>query len=173
MPTGAYYIDELQDYLEGLCQSHEDIQHNVDSRRGFARFESDEHIRQIVNNATLVAVIVADYYGQRVGEIEEYRIRQVVQIRFVVKRIVGNSTPTDEINEAIKKAEQVMFDFIARMEKDFYDDDCGSLRGLEPDKITWDKVEDQPWLDDYYGWDLNIPLRSNLPAYDATKWIEP
>jgi len=65
----------------------------------------------------------------------------------------------------------IMFQFMLRMEKDF-EEGCNALESLKPEKMTWDKIDDQPWIDNYYGWDLNIPFGSFLPEYNADDWEE-
>jgi hypothetical protein len=177
MSTESYYIDEVQDYLELKCELNKIVAHKkpiegvTDERRSFARFESDEHIGAIQSCASPVIVVVADYSGQRIGEVDDQQLRMTLQLRFCARKETGTGDETNAINEAVKLAEKVMFQFLTQMEKDFQEG-CNALERLEPDKISWNKIEDQPWLDNYYGWDLNIPFRSYMPAYDASEWEE-
>lgn len=166
-----FYIDEIQDYLENLCLLNKIVKHNENGQRSFSRFESEEHINQIVNNASKNIVVVADYYGQRIGEPDDKRLRLVIEIRFAVKKESGTGDETNAINEAVKKAEQIMFQFMNKMEMDFQEG-CNALETLEPEKITWNRIEDQPWLDDYYGWDLIVPFGSYMPPHDENDWEE-
>lgn len=175
MAFDDFNIDVLQDYLQSLCESNKDVQHlkivapAVKAQHAFARFESEEHIAAIKNCGAKNIVVVADYYGQRVGDADDYRTRLTVQIRFAVRRLNGTGNVTEAINDAVTKAEDIMFQFIAKMDKDFREG-CNALEAMEPERITWDKIEEQPWLDDYYGWDLNLSFGSYMPPYDENDW---
>lgn len=177
MSWDPYYIDEIQDYLEDKCELNKLVAHNKvtencpGGQRTFARFESEEHIMQIKNNGGVNIVVVADYYGQRVGDVDDQKLLLTIQVRFAVKKESGGGDETDAINDAVKLAEKIMFQFWAQMEKDFQEG-CNALENLEPEKVTWHKIEEQPWLDDYYGWDLNISFKSWMPEYDAADWEE-
>lgn len=170
-------IDTFQDYLEQKCVLNKLIAHNKvtdncpNGQRTFSRFESEEHILQIQNNAGENILIVADVYGQRAGAPDDKRIRYTVQLRFAVKKKSGSGDNQDAINEAVKKAEKIMFQFVNVFEKEA-EEGCNELEGYEPMETRWDKIEEQPWLDDYYGWDLNISFLSYLHAYDAADWEE-
>jgi hypothetical protein len=177
MSVPDFYIDEIQDYLEELCVKNKIVAHTkpiegqTAARRSFARFESYEHISSIQSDASKNIVVVADYYGQRIGEADDKKLRMTIQLRFAVKKETGTGDETNAINEAIKVAEQIMFQFQNRIELD-YEEGCNALEMLEPEKISWDKIEDQPWLDDYYGWDLNLPFKSYMPDHDPADWDE-
>jgi hypothetical protein len=177
MSVESYYIDEIQDYLEAKCQLNKLVQHNkilagkTKPQRTFARFESDEHIRAIQNCAGENIVVVADFYGQRIGEIDDKQLRMTLQLRFACRKPVGTKDETTAINEAVKKAEKLMFQFWNQMESDFQDG-CNALQNLEPEQVTWNKIDDAPWLDNYYGWDLNIPFGSYMPEHNTEDWEE-
>ncbi len=171
----SYYIDEFQDYLEEKCERNRLVAHNkvTDSatagQRTFARFESDEHIRAIQNCAGKNIVVVADVYGQRVGEVDDYKLRYTVQLLFAVKKESNTANETAAINTAIQTAEKIMFQFWNMMEKEFREG-CNALENLEPEKVNWTPIQDQPWLDDYYGWVLNVPFGTYMPEYDTADW---
>lgn len=172
-----FFIDEIQDYLEGLCELNKQVAHKVvadnapGGRRSFARFESEEHIAQIKNDASDKIVVVTDYYAVRVGDIEDQKLRMTMLIRFAVKKVSGGLDETNAINEAIKVAEDILLQFLSRIEFDFQNE-CPSLKNFEPEKSAWDKIEQQPWLDDYYGWDLTLNFITYMPEYDAEDWEE-
>lgn len=173
----SYYIDEIQDYLEDLATKNKLVAHlsPVDQvtseRRAFSRFESEEHIRAIQHCGSPNIVVVADYYGQRIGDIDDKELRLVLQVRFCCKKQSGSGDETEAINAAVKLAEKIMFQFWIKMETDFQAG-CNALDKMEPDKVSWNKIDDQPWLDDYYGWDLNIPFRSYMPEHNPEDWEE-
>lgn len=171
----SFYIDQIQDYLEDLCMRHVEIKHNIDKRRGFSRFQSDEHIRQIKLNATPNIVVVSGYRGQRIGALEDYQIRQIMTLSFASQALTPTEelSLTDQINEAIQRAEQIMFDFIHRIEVDASESDCGPLQYIEIERIAWDEIYDQPIIDNYYGWELTLPFKSILPGYDPQRWEDP
>jgi hypothetical protein len=177
MPIVDFNIDLFQDYLETLCQRSKLVQHKIivppakKAQRTFARFESEEHIGAIKSCAGKNIVVVADYYGQRVGDADDQRLRITVSIRFAAMKVSGTKDETDAINTAIKTAEDMMFQFIAMMEKDFREG-CNALETLEPERLTWNRIEEQPWLQDYYGWDLNISFGSYMPEHNEDNWEE-
>lgn len=177
MPFDEFYIDEVQDYLEERCIKNKLVAHtkvterNPEGQRSFARFESNEQMNQITSSQAKNIVVVADYYGQRIGDADDKRMRAVIQLRFAVKKDAASGDEQNAVNDAIKLAEKIMFQFMVRMEKDMQDG-CNALEALEPEKMVWDKIEEQPWLDDYYGWDLSVPFRSYIPEYNADDWEE-
>lgn len=177
MAFDDFNSDLFQDYLQGLCERHKVVRHLVivppaiKAQHSFSRFESEEHIRAIVNCGANAIVVVADIYGQRSGDADDQKIRYTVQIRFAVKKSSATRDETNAINEAIKTAEAIMFQFIAMMEKDFREG-CNALETLEPERMTWNKIDDQPWLDSYYGWDLNLSFGSYMPEHDEANWEE-
>jgi len=177
MAAENFYIDEFQDYLESKCELNKLVAHNKATvaaptgQRTFARFESDEHITAIVNGAGVNIVVVADVYGQRTGDADDSRLRYTVQLRFASKKVTGTGNETEAINEAVQRSENIMFQFLSLMEKEFKEG-CNALETLEPEKVTWNKIDDQPWLDDYYGWDLNLAFGSFMPESDAADWEE-
>lgn len=170
-----FNIDTFQDYLQQLAEASKDLAHlkipdgRTKAQHSFARFESNEHIDAIASAQSKNILVVADYYGQRKGDADDYQIRLTVQLRFATKRNVATKDETDAINEAVQTAEAIMFKFMAKMEKDFREG-CNALETMEPERITWTKIEDQPWLDGYYGWDLNLSFGSYMPAYDENDW---
>lgn len=171
-------IDVYQDYLEGLSVRNKLVAHTKvtancpSGQRTFARFESEEHISQIKNNGGEKIVVVADYYGQRIGDPDDKRLQLNSVLRFAVKKQSGTGDETDAINEAVRIAEKIMFQFLNMMEVDLAAG-CNALEGLQPEKITWNRIEEQPWLDDYYGWDLTVPFLSYMPAHDDEDWEAP
>lgn len=175
MAFDEFHIDELQDYLEDLCVKNKLVEHtkvtdlNPEGQKAFARFESNDQVNQITQSAAKNIVVVADYFGERVGAPDDKRMRAVVQLIFAVKKEAATEDETSAINDAIKLAEKIMFQFMTRMEKDM-EDGCNALEALEPEAMRWDAIENQPWLDDYYGWELSIPFKSYIPAYDADDW---
>ena len=170
-----FYIDEIQDYLELKCELNKLVKHNVvlsageAPQRAFARFESDEHITMINNNGAKNIVVVADYHGQRIGDVDEKKLRMTVEVIFAVKKEPATEDETNAINDALKLAEKIMFQFWNQMEKD-YQEGCNALEYLEPGNVNWNKIDDQPWLNDFYGWILNVPFGSYMPGHDEGDW---
>lgn len=170
-----FHIDTFQDYLQTLAESNKDIAHlkvpagKTRALHSFSRFESEDHIAAIKACQAQNILVVADYYGQRKGDADDYQVRLTVQLRFCSKRAVATRDESQAINDAVQKAEDIMFQFMAKMEADFRDG-CNALESLEPERISWSKIEDQPWLDGYYGWDLNLSFGSYMPAYDENDW---
>lgn len=163
-----YYVDEFQTYLEGLCEKHVDVQHNVGGIRTFARLMSDEEVNELTNHAGKNIVVVAAFYGRAHGHPDDQQLRQFVQLRFAS---FAERSTTVGINEALKKSFRIMWDFITRMKHDIKTDDgCGEMNGLEFENLSWDEIPGQPWLENHFGWDLTIPFKSYQPQYDAAQW---
>lgn len=163
----SFNTNDIQNYFEDLCTRHVYLKHDTDGRRAFARFRSDEHIRQIQNSITPNIVVVSAVNGQRIGEFDDKKVRRGISLIFAAQAFVADSVTT-AINDAITRAEEIMFDFMTQIDKDFAEG-CGPLRYFEPEKLSWEDI-DGPWLDNYYGWELFVPFKSFMPAYDAAKW---
>lgn len=171
----SYYIDGFQDYLEELSEKNKLVAHNKVTnsaqagQRTFARFQSEEHIRAIQNCAGKNIVVVADCYGQRTGEVDDQALLYTVQLLFASRKETGTGNETAAISDAIKQAEQIMYQYWTKMEKDFQVG-CNALEDLKPEQISWSPIDDQPWLDDYYGWVLNVPFGSFMPEHNENDW---
>jgi hypothetical protein len=163
-----YYIDTFQDYLEGLCEVHKLVQHNVAGIRSFASFASDEEVQQLATNAGPNIVVVSHYSGRSFGESDAQQMRTTVGIRFASKSLSYN---TADIEAALLTSWNIMWDFISRWRKDVHDDSCGALRGIELQNLNWDEIPDQPFLENHYGWELQVNFKSIQPQYDAAHWI--
>jgi hypothetical protein len=168
MSNQVLFLDEMQNYLEDLCEKHVDIRHKENDQRCFARLETDAHITDITQNGGTAIVVVANVSGQRIGALDDQQIRQELTLLFAVRGF-GDDMQSQASN-ALKKAETIMMDFVARMDMDFLEG-CNVLQYLEPEKVSWDKF-DGPWLDNFYGWEFTMPFKSYMRAYNPAKWME-
>lgn len=166
-----YYFPEFQNYIETLCTKHKDVLHDPANNRAFIRFQSDEDLQSIPNNASGTMVSLGDFTGKAIGEPDENKIRQTATLLFLVNAVSVEGDPYAGIAAAQVKAQDVMFQFYARMKKDYFDDDCGPLRYIEPEGMTYAPI-DGPVLENSYGWQMNIPFKANAPAYNPLKWNE-
>ena len=171
--TMTFDIDQIQDYIQSLCHRHKEIKHDVDGIKSFARFQSEEEMTSLRNNAGKNVVVVAAINGRRVGDKDERTLHREMILRIV--SYAENNT-AEEIKAALKTAEEIMFDLITEMEhqqeKDMDEDVCGIMDKLQPENFSWEEVEDQPWLINHYGWDLTVPFKVYMPAHNAAKWEE-
>lgn len=167
-----YYFKEFEDYLRTLCMLHKDVLHDDINNRAFIRFQSEEDIQSIPNNAGAVMVAVVNFTGRAIGSIEEEKLQQYAGIWVFVNISNTAGNVYAAIQAAMKKAMDVMFDFYTRMIKDSHDDNCGPLRFLQPEQMTFSPI-DGPINENAYGWEWNIPFKVNTPAYNATKWNLP
>jgi hypothetical protein len=95
---------------------------------------------------------------------------QNVQVRFAKDYDIPLDGDMDSaIEAAMGESYLVMMDFITRMKKDFIDDSCSWLQYVDFQSMSWNEFEG-PWLQNYYGWDLNIPFFAAMPDYDSSKW---
>jgi hypothetical protein len=164
------YLKEMQDYLEQLCVLHANILHTIDSsgKRSFAKFQSDEQIDEIRQRGGENIVVVIDYYGQIIQEYDDQKMQQAMRIMFGCKALTGNDQAT-RVNNAVQLSFKIMMDFITRMRYDFDEDNCGALKFVDFDKLSWEAFEG-PVLDSFYGFNLEIPFRTYLPALDEDVW---
>lgn len=155
----------IEDYLEDACELHNDLLHGMNGRRAFAKLRTDDHITEITGQGTENIVVIAGMNGRRIGDIDEKRIRRGVEVMFAVKASQSGNAGV-AIRIAIDKAEEIMLDFVSKMENDLKEA-CDIEFDLE--NISWDEI-DGPWLDNYYGWMLFLPFKGYFPEYDADKW---
>jgi hypothetical protein len=166
-------ISKIQDYIEGLCVAHKLVAHTVEGKRCFARLDSNEHVMEIKREAGVNIVVVVDLSGRRIGDKEDYLQRKEITLRFAC--LADSELPVDTArNEAIDRAEKIMFDFVRRMELQQESDDdagtCGPMQFFMPEAISWVPIEDQPWLLQHFGWDLVVPFKFRLPNYNEDDW---
>jgi len=164
-----YYFKEFEDYIKTLCIQHVDVLHNDNTNRAFIRFQSDEDVNSIPNNAGKALVVIDNFTGRAIGTVEEARLQQNTSLLFLIN--VGDTAgnPYAAIEAALQKAMGIMFDFYTRMVKDMEDDDCGPLRYLMAEAMNFFPVNG-PVLENHYGWQLDVPFNVNAPAYNADKW---
>jgi len=165
-----FYIQEMEDYVEGLCRSHTDVLHNPPAKVCFSRLRSQDEVNQLINNAGKNVVIMGRMSGRAVGDAIEQKLRQEFVLRFACYAEVASGT--QGIDDAIDLAQDIMFDFISKMRVDAKDDqnDCGPLRYVELNNISWNEIDEPIYLENHYGWDLIIPISAYFPPYNALKW---
>ncbi len=167
-------IDEIQDYIKQLCIRHTDVQHGLNGQQSFARFHLEEEVNALRNSAGKCIVVVGNITGRRSGHRDDKTLQREITLRFAVYADMNGEIDAAR-NAAMRKAEEVMFDFMAEMEKkqeaDFDEDtQCGLMNHLQSEGFNWEEIEDQPWLVHHYGWDLTIPFKVYMPAHNAAKW---
>lgn len=167
-----YYFKEFEDYLLSLCIQHTMVLHDNVNRRAFVRMQSHEDLQSIPNNAGSILVVMNTFSGRAIGSIEEHKLQQNASILFLVHIGPTNGDPYAAIQSALQKAHDIMFDFYARMKEDQRNDDCGPLRYLVAERMTFFPV-DGPVLEAHYGWEMNVPFNVKAPAYNAAKWNLP
>lgn len=165
------YLTEIQNYFEDLAAKHVDVLDGTGGRRAFFRLQSMEQLDNIPNKLGPFLILVTQFNGRAVGEYDENMLQQRVQLRFALRYKIP--TATGDMDSAIEAAMgdsyRVMLDFISRMKKDFTTDDCAWLKYVDFSGITWNEFMG-PWLENHYGWDLNIPFSTEFPDYNAAKW---
>lgn len=165
-----FQFKDFEDYLEQLCRENVDVAHEVNGQVCFSRLRSRTEVMQIINNAGKNIVILGRFNGRAIGEKYERRMRQFAVIRFACYAENNAGDISEGIDTAIDTAWNIMMQFIARMFKDYKEDDCGPVGEFEFNNISWDEIDEPIYLENHYGWDLSLPFRSQQPAYDAAKW---
>lgn len=165
-------LKDIEDILEQFSREHTDVQHGVGGKSAFVRLENHEHLDRLKNKEGFNLVLVAEAEGYRIGERDDKRMRWDITIRFAC--YAGKALSPDASRNAAKKlAEEIMFDFQARLEQQQEEDEenCGPLAMLVPEKISWAPIEDQPWFLNHFGYDMVVPFESYTPGYRPEKWL--
>jgi hypothetical protein len=86
------------------------------------------------------------------------------------KAELNTGDPTTSRDDVIQKTWEIMMQFVAKMQNDYITDDCGALRGVIFEKISY-QVLLETALEFHYGWLLTIPQQVAAPPFDQTKWL--
>lgn len=160
---------DFQDYIADLCRAHKLVAHEVGGRKSFFRMSSDEDTAAIPNNAASPYVVMLNFSG-RITDDEATKTSVNISIMFLskAKNMVNNKA--NEIERAQQEAYDVMMDFILKMKND-YDEEwgCGELQNLQIEQISFDPIGPVNQLE--YGWKMNLPFVTNMPAYNPANWI--
>ena len=159
----------FEDYLQGLCVSHTDLQHGAGGRQSFIRLFSNDELNSLAERPNPYIVIVENVTARPVGDVQENKYVQNWTITFLGKANPVSSSPTTNRDGVIQTAWDIMMQFIARIKKDWEDDQCGMLKGLDW-RMNWRIVQDME-LENNYGWELQINQTIKAPDYDPAKWI--
>ncbi|MGN7786796.1 hypothetical protein ACTJIJ_19845 [Niabella sp. 22666] len=157
-------LNDLQDYLETLCQKNKRVKHSA-TNRGFARLNTDEHVEHILRKGGKNIVVVASVSAQRVGDLDDMKLRRGVSLMFASK-CSSTGDRGDAVAVAMDTAESILISFLNKMEIDQEE-----LCNLDIDftNASWEEIEGA-WLDDYYGYILFMPYSGYLPAFDEADW---
>lgn len=162
-------LNDVQEHIAAYSASHIDLLDGPDNK-AFVRLWSREDMEAIKVNASANIVIVTSFRGKAFGWYEEKKMQQFIGLRF--SSYANADDGIMAIDNALNKSMEIMEDFITRMQHDFEEDDCSWLKWVDFENISWDEIPEQPWLQNHYGWDLIIPFKTYLPAYNAAKWSE-
>lgn len=163
------FLDEMQNYLEQLATLNVRIQHTANGQRCFSRLQTDEHIEEIQQRGGPNVIAVADYYGQCIGEYDDEKTRQVLKVRIACKAVGDNKVTA--VSSAISLALKITNQLRRRMRRDFEEEMCGVLKFVDFEQMSWEIFEG-PWLDSFYGFDLEIPFRSYDEQLDDDEWSD-
>lgn len=165
----ALYLKPTQDYFKNYCKQHVLLQHDDEENVVFIRFQTLEELGSIKNNASGYFVMVDNITGRAAGDPDDSRLRQELTILFLKRVEPADGDPYGKIEKAQQEAFDILFDFFARLKHDFEEDNCGPLKYLKPEQMSFDPVE-APVQEDHYGWLMTIPYDVNAPAYNPDKW---
>ncbi len=160
----------FQDYVKSICELHVDVAHQDGVRTGFIRMNSDEDILSLPNNSSGMIVIVSNFTGRAIGESDTHRLRQVASLSFLKKTEIGTGDPAQEIQNAQAKALEVMFDFYSRMKHDYEQDDCGPLKYVRFESMSFLPLDIM--IEEHYGWEMTIPFDAYAPGFNPVKWTD-
>jgi len=160
---------DFEDYLQMLCVSHTDLQHGAGGRVSFIRLFSGDETNSIAQRPNPYIVIVENITARQVGDIDENKYVQNWTISFLGKANVLSIDPTSNRDAVIQTVWEIMMQFIARIKKDWVDDQCGPLKGLDW-RMNWRVIQDLE-LENHYGWELQLNQTIKAPDYDPAKWL--
>jgi hypothetical protein len=159
-------FNEFQDYLARLCAEHIVLQHSP-SNASFSRMMDDNAIDQIKRSSSKNFCIVSSFYGRGNGRPSDDLIHQYAYIIFASYAGAASNAPTIALDDSM----HIMMDFISRMHQDSEGDEaCGILRRLNLEELTFEELDDQPILDNHYGWVLMVPFKTTIPSYNPQRW---
>lgn len=161
-------FNSFSDYIKQLAQLHKDVLHSDTSNRAFIRMFSHDDINTITSIASKYVISLSYFTGRATGDVESDMLRQEASLQFL-RRADESGDPGINVQVAMNAAMTLMFDFYARIKKDFADDDCGVLKYLQPEQMTFQPVDDVQ-IEAHYGWEMTLPFGSAAPAYNADKW---
>lgn len=165
------YVEDIQDYYQGLCESHADIRHGLEGRTAFFRLQGMGEMSQLPNKAGDVLVIMERFSGRTIGEYDTNKLQQSIVIRFAkLMDIPVDGDFETAIGACMDAVYLIMLDFLSKMRYDFAADSCSWLKYVDFASISWTDFQG-PAIERHYGWDLTIPFIAAAPEYRDTKWI--
>lgn len=159
----------FQDYIKTLCEAHADVAHSDGSNDSFVRFQSEDDVLQLPQHGGGMIVIITNFMGRAIGEESDFMMRQNATLFFLKCIAAGSGDRARAIEQAQSDALDVMFDFYSRMYNDRQSDDCGPLRYLRPELMTWQPIAG-PVLENHFGWEMTIPFDVSFPVFNPKKW---
>lgn len=165
------YLEEIQDYYQGIAETHVDIRHGLNGRTAFFRLQGMGALTQLPNNIGDVLLQLERFGGRAIGEYDANKLQQFVTIRVgKLLEIPADGDFENAISICMGESYLILMDIISKMKNDFEVDNCGWLKYVDFASITWSEF-DGPWLERHYGWDVTIPFKAAFPAYRPAKWI--
>lgn len=161
----------FQEYVQSLCELHTEILHVDGTRTGFVKMQSDQDIQSIPQDAGSMIVVVSNFIGRAIGDYDTHKLRQNASLMFLKRTASNTGAPYQEVQDAQDAAMAVMFDFYSRMKFDYDQDDCGPLKYIRTELMTFTPV-DGPVLEEHYGWEMTIPFDAYAPSYNPVKWTD-
>lgn len=163
------YLKPTQDHFKKYCVEHITLQHNDADNVVFIRFQTEQELGSIKNNAAGYFVMVDNITGRAAGDADENKLRQELTLLFLKRVEPANGDPYGKIEKALQDAFDIMFDFYARLKNDAEENNCGPLKYLKPEQMNFEPA-DGPVQECHYGWIMTIPYDVNAPGYNPAKW---
>jgi hypothetical protein len=157
-------LEQIQNNIEAYCISHKLLLHS-DSNIAFIPLYSNQELQSIRNKGSKNIVVVTTFQGRLFGNYDDKKLQQYLGLRFASFR-----DKDEKVNGPLNRSFEIMMDFITRWQHEYEENDCSWLRYVDLENISYDEIEDQPWLQNHYGWDLSLPLKNYLPPYNPDAW---
>lgn len=157
-------LKQIQDNIETYCTLHKQLLHGA-ANKSFVRLYSQNELQGIRTNGSKNVVVVTTLQGRLTGHYDNKKMQQVIGLRFAC--LAGKD---DGIQDALNRSFEIMMDFITRWQFDYEENDCRWLKYIDWENISWEEIDEQPWLQNHYGWDLTLPLKNYIPEYKPENW---
>jgi hypothetical protein len=162
-------VKPFQEYLKGLCVLHKELQHGVNGKTSFIYLMSSDELSSLPENPAPIILIVDNITGAATGGEESSILRQLWQFSILGKIDLSVGNTTDAITNMLQKTFEIGMQIFAKMRIDLYNDSCGSLAGMQLNKVTY-KVEETMLIESHYGFEFSISQITEAPEYDPLKW---
>jgi hypothetical protein len=167
----TFTFQSFQEYIKQLCIKHKVVDHQENVRQTFFRMDEVEqaYAQSSIAQSPYVKVDDAVGYFTGKGGQDAFEWSVVLQSLHRVDPTVGNLS--DNIESARQVTLDILIDFYLRMMEDYENGDiCDGIKTMNIRHPEFAPLG--PEGQNEYGWLLRMTFSTNVPKYDASKWID-